>query len=299
MRLLPVLALPVLTLPLFTLGLPVQAQDLVTCATSMRGEAVTFAYDPEIEGLQDSLTLRQKLAGLRGEAITCPGLVTLRAFTPELTDAERAPFCLQWDRKLGTYIGYDLGDRDGFLTCRTAKKQFCQRVNSSKQTAGRWAGMTKDLAVDAGTETLLHATGVVSVKGPAAVIGEQLVGIGATAVEGVGIGAALGAVMVTAVAVGGAVYVCSDEGAAPAALEAAPEPKLRPGEVAPGSELPEGEKRITATPIPTPGAVPDEGDAEQAGAAPPVMEPPAVDGPAGDAPVTEAPPTDTPPSVQN
>lgn len=249
--------LPILTLPLFALGLPAQAQDLVTCNTSMRGEAVSFAYDPASEGLQDSLTLRQKLAGMRDEAVTCPGLVTLRAFTPEMTDADRAPFCLQWDRKLGTYIGYDLGDRDNFLTCRTAKKQFCQRVNSSKQTAGRWAGMTKDLAVDAGTETLLHASGAVAVKGPAAVIGEQLVGIGATAVEGVGIGAALGAVVVTAVAVGGAVYVCSDEGAAPAALEAAPAPKLLPGEVAPGADLPIGEPRITETPIATPGNAPD------------------------------------------
>ena len=68
-----------------------------------------------------------------------------------------------------------------------------------------------------------------------------------------GAGAALGAVAVTAVAVGGAVYVCSDEGAAAAAVEADPVPKLRPGEVAPGANLPEGEPRITATPIPTPG----------------------------------------------
>ncbi|WP_149140582.1 hypothetical protein [Gemmobacter caeruleus] len=229
------------------------AGDLVPCQTSMRGEAVSFVYDPDSPDLQDSLTLRQKLAGAAGDGVTCPGLVTLRVFTPEMTDADRAPFCLQWDRGLGTYLGYDLGPRDGFLTCKTAKKQFCQRVNGSKQAAARWTGVARDLAVDAGTETLLYNSGVMSVQGPAALIGEKLLGLGATAVEGMGAGAALGAVAVTAVAVGGAVYVCSDEGAAAAAVEADPVPKLRAGEVAPGANLPEGEPRITATPIPTPG----------------------------------------------
>ncbi len=229
---------------------PVAAQDLAQCATSMRGEAVSFAYDAENAALKDSLTLRHKIAG--GDA--CPGLVVLRAFTPELTDSDRAPFCLQWDRKAETWLGYDLGPRDGSFVCKTAKKQFCQRVNASKQVAGRWAGAAANLARDAGTETLLHGAGVVSVKGPAAVIGEQLVGLGATTVQGVGAGAAIGAVAVTAVAVGGAVYVCSDEGAKATELELAPEAKLRPGEVAPGANLPEGEARITVTPVPGPQA---------------------------------------------
>ena len=230
------------------LAAPAAAQDLAQCATSMRGEAVSFAYDAENPALQDSLTLRQKIAG--GEA--CPGLVVLRAFTPELTDADRAPFCLQWDRKAETWLGYDLGPRDGAFVCKTAKKQFCQRVNASRQAAARWGGFAADLAVDAGTETLLHGAGVISVKGPAALIGEKLVGLGATTVQGVGAGAAIGAVAVTAVAVGGAIYVCSDQGAEATALELAPEPKLRPGEVAPGANLPVGEARITATPLPGP-----------------------------------------------
>ncbi len=57
---------------------PAMAQDLAQCDTSMRGEAVRFAYDADNAALKDSLTLRQKIAG--GEA--CPGLVVLRAFTP-------------------------------------------------------------------------------------------------------------------------------------------------------------------------------------------------------------------------
>ncbi len=104
----------------------------------------------------------------------------------ELTDADRAPFCLQWDRKAETWLGYDLGPRDGSFVCKTAKKQFCQRVNASRQTAARWGGFAADLALDAGTETLLHGAGIVSVKGPAALIGEKLLGLGATTVQSVG-----------------------------------------------------------------------------------------------------------------
>ena len=262
------------TAVLMGLTAPAMAQDLAQCDTSMRGEAVRFAYDADNAALKDSLTLRQKIAG--GEA--CPGLVVLRAFTPELTDADRAPFCLQWDRKAETWLGYDLGPRDGSFVCKTAKKQFCQRVNASRQTAARWGGFAADLALDAGTETLLHGAGIVSVKGPAALIGEKLLGLGATTVQSVGAGAAIGAVAVTAVAVGGAVYVCSDEGAKATALELAPGPKLRPGEVAPGANLPEGEARIIATPLP--GPVPGPVADPVAGSATTTPEAPPQPGPA-------------------
>lgn len=230
-------------------SLPAQAADLSICDTSIRGEALRFAYDPEVPGLKDSLSLREKLYGHAG-AITCPGLVTLRALTPDLTDAERGPFCLQWDGKARTYLGADLGPRDGWLTCRTARRSFCQKVNKSRDAAAVWGRTAADLAVQAGSETVLHAAGVVSVKGPAAVIGEKLVGLGATALAGSGGTVVLGAAVVTAVAVGGAVYVCSDTGAEAAALESAPQPRLLPGEVAPGADLPVGEPVITVTPLP-------------------------------------------------
>jgi hypothetical protein len=228
-----------LVLPLLFLASPVLAADLVPCQTSVRGERIEFFYDPESPSLKESLSLRERLLGGKGE-ITCPGLVTLRALTPELSDADRAPFCLQWDKGNGTYLGYDLGPRDAWLTCRTAGKSFCERVNRSKEAAGRWGAAVSGLAVDAGVETAMHAAGVISVQGPAATIGQSLVGLGATAVQGVGAGAAIGAVAVTAVAVGGAIYVCSDSGAEAAAVMPVPERKLQPGEVPPGSALPEG-----------------------------------------------------------
>lgn len=241
-------------LPLLALGSPAVAEDLVSCQTSMRGENQQFHYDAESPGLAENSSLRERLVGSRGK-ITCPGLVTLRAFTPELTDVDRAPFCLQWDGKLKTYVGYDLGERDAWLTCRTTRKAFCERVNRSKQAAARWGGAAKDLAMEAGTETVMQASGVVAVQGPASVIGEQLVGLGIMAVEGVGVGAALGAVAVTAVAAGGAIYVCSDSGAQAVGLEAAPAPKLLPGEVAPGTELPLGQSVITEIPVQGAGVV--------------------------------------------
>ncbi|MFN7053330.1 MAG: hypothetical protein ACK4NH_14535, partial [Gemmobacter sp.] len=61
------------------------AGDLVGCETSIAGATQTLLYDPDIPGLKDSLSLREKLYGARG-AISCPGLVTLRAMTPELSD---------------------------------------------------------------------------------------------------------------------------------------------------------------------------------------------------------------------
>ena len=181
-----------LVLPLLFLASPALAADLVPCQTSVRGERIEFFYDPESPGLKESLSLRERLLGGQGE-ITCPGLVTLRALTPELSDADRAPFCLQWDKGNGTYLGYDLGPRDAWLTCRTAGKSFCERVNRSKEAAGRWGAAVSGLAVDAGVETAMHAAGVISVQGPAATIGQSLVGLGATAVQGVGAGAAIGA----------------------------------------------------------------------------------------------------------
>lgn len=247
---------------LFALGAATasHAGDLVTCKTSLRGEVQEFAYDPDSPALKESRGLREKLANATGE-ITCPGLVTLRALTPELTDADRGPFCLQWDGKLNTYLGYDLGARDAYLSCRTVRKQFCQRVSASKQAAGKLGQAAKGLAVDAGTEAVLGAAGVAGVQGPATLIAEHLISLGATAVQGVGATAALGAVAVTAVAVGGAIYVCSDDGAAPAALQ--PAPLLKPGEVAPGSELPKGEAIITVTPVPAPQTSPSQTPAPQ------------------------------------
>ncbi len=205
-----------------------QAQALSGCETSIRGEVLGFFYDPDVAALKDSQSMREWLYGERG-TITCPGLVTLRVLTPELTDAERGPFCLQWDAAARTYIGYAEGARDAWMTCRKPSRSFCERVNRSAAAAARLAGQATDFALTAGVQVLQDPSGALVLQGPGVVIGEKLVALGSTALGGVSATAAIGTVAVTAVAVGGAVYVCSDTGAKGAVLDAAP-PSLMPAD---------------------------------------------------------------------
>lgn len=197
------------------------AGDLATCTTSVRGVAQDYFYDAQSPTLQGSRSMQQKLFGRHG-AVTCPGLVTLRLLTPELSDADRGPFCLQWDRKAKTYIGYAEGARDGWLGCKRPARSFCERVNGSKAAAAVLAGKAAGYVIGAGIRSAVQPGGAVVMQGPAAAIGGKLVELGSAAVSGVSAPVALGAVAVTAVAVGGAVYVCSDAGAGGAALQAAP-----------------------------------------------------------------------------
>ncbi|AOZ69877.1 hypothetical protein LPB142_11545 [Rhodobacter xanthinilyticus] len=211
-------------LPLLGLGLlaalPARA-ELVRCTTSLRGEAVGFAYDPQNEALRGSRSLREKVLGGK-KGVDCPGLVTLRALTPELDDAGRAPFCLQWDEKAGTYLGYATGARDPWGHCRAPSRSFCERVNGSAAAAGRIMGNASGIAREAEAQVSANPVGAVVIEGQGARLGAKLRDMGASAVLGLS-PAGLAAVAVTAVAVGGAVYVCSDQGAEGAALAAAPE----------------------------------------------------------------------------
>ena len=209
--------------------------ELTRCETSIRGEVVGFVYDPENAALKDSRSRREKLFGPKGE-VTCPGLVTLRALTPELDDAERAGFCLQWDDKAGTYLGYAPGKRDAFLNCRAPSRSFCERVNGSAAAAGRIVGNSVGLAQEMQATAQALPGGAVVLQGKGEALGRGIARMGAEA-----LGAAatanpvtLTAVAVSAVAVGGAVYMCSDAGASGADLAAAPGPELQDGAVIAG-----------------------------------------------------------------
>ncbi|MFT4150870.1 MAG: hypothetical protein QM656_11805 [Paracoccaceae bacterium] len=224
------------------LGAAAQAGDLVDCQTSIRGQALHFVYDPAVPALRDSRSWRERNFGDWG-AVSCPGLVTLRAMTPELDDAGRAPFCLQWDRRAGTYIGYAEGERDAWLGCQTPSRSFCERVNGSRQAAGQIAGQALDMAqvmTRGGLALSQHPSGAMVLNGPGRAVGDQLAAFGASALAGVSSPAVMAGVAVTAVAVGGAVYVCSDEGAEGAAVEAAAPTRMKDGaEVTglPGADL--------------------------------------------------------------
>ena len=212
-------------------GGQVTAGTLEECTTSIRGITHKFVFDPDVQALKDSRSWRERNFGDWGD-VTCPGLVTLRAMTPELDDAGRAPFCLQWDKKEDTYIGYAEGERDAWMGCRKPSSSFCQRVNGSKRAASALAGQTLQAAqsgLATGLAVAQHPSGAVLLNGSGAVVAQQLSTLGATVTAGAAAPVALAGAAVTAVAVGGAVYVCGDDGAGSAAVEAAPDAQLTDG----------------------------------------------------------------------
>lgn len=218
------------------------AASLEECTTSIRGITHKFFYDPDVQALKDSRSWRERNFGDWGD-VTCPGLVTLRAMTPELDDTGRAPFCLQWDKKEDTYIGYAEGERDAWLGCRKPSNSFCQRVNSSKRAASAFAGQSLQAAqsgLATGLAVAQHPSGAVLLNGSGAVVAQQLSTLGATVTAGAAAPVALAGAAVTAVAVGGAVYVCGDGGAEAAAVEAAPDAQLSDGAEVTGTPAKDG-----------------------------------------------------------
>ncbi len=81
-----------------------------------------------------------------------------------------------------------------------------------------------DMALNTGATLVQHPSGAVLLNGSGAAIGQQLSAFGAQAAGAASAPVVLGTLAVTAVAVGGAVYICSDAGAEGAQLSAAPVP---------------------------------------------------------------------------
>lgn len=204
-----------LALALVLLASPALA-DLTPCTTSLNGAEMPLFYDPDDSRVQENTTRREAWFGDWG-TITCPGFVSLRALTPDLTDDQRGSFCLQYDRKAKTYTGYAAGERDAYAICRKPSKSFCQRVNESKDAALAITGFAANLAgagevARAANEVsvLTQDNGAVEVKGTAAQVASTLGRIGSTALTAMAAPAELGAAAVTVIAVGGVVYYCRD-----------------------------------------------------------------------------------------
>lgn len=263
---------------------PAAAGALQGCTTSIRGETRHFVYDPDSRALRDSRSMREWLLGRHGE-ITCPGLVTLRALTPEIDDTARAPFCLQWDAKAHSYTGFAEGARDAWMTCRKPSKSFCQRVNASAAAAGRIAGNARaftDRIV--GGSVLASPVGVLVVQAHAAQINAALsqMGVAASTANP----AALSALAVSAVVVQGAVYVCAAEGAGAVAAQAAPDTTLAEGAEARaeadaallGADLPATSPAGAAPRLMEPNGPPAAAPPDPAAAVPAVPQAPAGSG---------------------
>jgi hypothetical protein len=187
--------------------------ELVPCVTSVAGTELSLHYNPDDPRVAGNTTRREALLGdWRG--ITCPGFVTLRALTPELTDDERGSFCLTYDREARTYTGYAPGERDAYAICREPSKSFCERVEGSGRAAldltrfaARGAQDAARLASD--VSLLTQGNGAVLLSGSARDVATTLGKLGVSAVTTWFTPAQLGAAAVTVLAVGGVVYVCS------------------------------------------------------------------------------------------
>lgn len=204
--------LPALLLLIFATPAPAATE---ACLTSIAGTETALAYDSRDAALRENRSTREWLLGGYGR-ITCPGFVTLREMTPGLTDVERQPFCLEYDRKAGTYSGFSVGERDAWVECRAPSGRFCRTVNATtdtaKQVAGAIAGAATggDASGEGGSSVIDRASGAVIATGAGSYISSTLGGAASAALAALSAPATLTAAAVTVVAVGGAVYVCGE-----------------------------------------------------------------------------------------
>ncbi|MDT8857064.1 hypothetical protein RNZ50_18910 [Paracoccaceae bacterium Fryx2] len=183
------------------------------CQTSVSGIKVQHWYDPTESVIKQNRSTRERIFGGYGD-ITCPGYVTLREMTRELTDDQRGVFCLNYDKDRKTYLGFAQGPRDAWLTCTEPSKSFCERVNNSKDAALEITGLGGGNAVGkvatAGVNVVTGNSGAVILSGSGGYVASTLSSLGTTAFSVLTAPATLTAAAVTVVAVGGAVYVCSE-----------------------------------------------------------------------------------------
>ena len=138
----PRLALiPILALLSALPAAPVAAQEAepTFCTARINDRDVVMGYDKAEARLSDTYSRREQLATRIGRH-DCPSYVVLRSLTPELTDEERLPFCLRFDKASESVMGYDLGARDAWGVCRSQTRAVCRRVNQTTAAAGALSG---------------------------------------------------------------------------------------------------------------------------------------------------------------
>jgi len=211
--------LPFLTALALCAAAPTLAEE-VACLTSINGEKRPLVYDPDEPNVKANVTWRERRFG-GPDGIECPGFVTLNAILkgmdPQITYAEQAPFCLQYDEARQTYTGVAVGPRDARMICRKPSKTLCQRVNATRDTALAVAGYAAGVATGgnaaataAGISAVAEATGVTVLSGSAGALSSAAASIGSGAVAALSAPAALAATAVTVVVAGGALYACSE-----------------------------------------------------------------------------------------
>ncbi|WP_045389350.1 hypothetical protein [Falsirhodobacter sp. alg1] len=187
--------------------------DTQSCTTSVGGQRMALFYEADDDQVSANRSRREALLGGWGD-VDCPGYVTLRYLTPDLDDEQRQPFCLQWEKDTDTYSGYSEGPRDAYLRCRAPKKTFCERVNTSTQTALAVAGLAEappeTEAAVSGVHAVTKPGGAVVLSGASTAVQQTIASASTSAGAALATPIGLAAAAVSVVAVGGAVYLCSE-----------------------------------------------------------------------------------------
>lgn len=186
-----------------------QAAEPTMCSTRINGKDVPMGYDKDEESLQENYSMREVMFTRWGRD-TCPSYVVLRSLTPDLTDEQRTPFCLQYDKESDSIIGYDLGERDSYGRCEKPSASVCQRVNQTKDAAVALSGAAARGAVS-GLRALPDGSGAVILSGSKGYIASAMASMGEAAAVVAASPMLMTGAAVSVVAVGGAVYACRDE----------------------------------------------------------------------------------------
>jgi len=165
------------------------------------------------------LTLRERLLGwprrttsrLTGNAPPCDSQTTIAFLAAILAIDQTEGLCLAWDEDDSGYLLVP-GEQNYRGRCQ---KTVCDRVNMLRDDALGTAAtvgqlVTQGLTTDTGLRGLAHDSGAFLLSGRSGLMREAL-GQGAAALGGaLSTPAVLTAAAVTVVAVGGAVYVCTE-----------------------------------------------------------------------------------------
>lgn len=187
-----------------------------SCSFSYQGQArhVSYTYDEDYD--TDHTSFREILRGPRGDS-DCPSYVMLASLTPDMTRSQRGMFCLDYDKGTKTYTGFQMGEANAYGICKAPSKSVCERVNETKAAAMAITGFATGSVGGAvgttmvtGTTVVAHSSGAMILTGSGGYIAGTLGTIGTTALGVLTAPAAAAAAAVSVVAVGGAVYVCSE-----------------------------------------------------------------------------------------
>lgn len=182
------------------------------CTTKIQGEPVTIFYDDE-EPTYSSF--RERYFSRRD---TCPGAVVITYLMPDLTAEERQVFCANYNPDTKSHSLPAQGPRDAFGRCEVPSNT-CKLVNTTKENALGLIGIGEQ--AEDGTLTgrlsstisaVTHSSGAMVLSGNAGTLSSLLTSAGTTIGTAIGTPAVLAGAAASVVVIGGAVYMCSDQG---------------------------------------------------------------------------------------